>query len=85
MNRLLQNIYPWLVVIRAYPALMLFNGAFILLFPAPDTDPMAYFRPENARIQATYVYQNQTPHEVFGNFYYALGSQLAVRGQLPIA
>jgi tetratricopeptide (TPR) repeat protein len=33
-------------------------------------------------IQLTYVYNSRNPDQLFGNFYYTLGTQLAARGQL---
>jgi len=68
-----QVFSPWLVLGAVFPAVILLNTVFLNLFP---THPVSNLP------QTLFVYSSRNPDELFGNFYYTLGTQLAARGQL---
>ena len=86
--RAVQNIKPWLVLTFFIPAVLLLQMLFVAVFPQADNPLSKVLNPfdaSNAKLQAAFVYQNRTPDEVWGDFNYLMGSQLASRGQLLAA
>jgi len=96
--RPLRQVAPWAILGMSVPALLLFNGLFIGATPDPSADAMKAteksgvhnlqnvlaqaLNPDNYLVRTAYVYNTRNPNELFGNFYYTLGTQLAARGQL---
>lgn len=88
MRQMMSRVAPWIMVLSVFPALILVNAGFLLLFPSQNPISWAQLNPlnpQNSSMQVGYVYQNRSPKEVFANFYFVLGTQLAARGQVLAA
>lgn len=92
-NSMVRKLTPWAVLGSVFPSLLLFNALFLSVFPAqpsavqhPNGQSQSIFEralsPDNNLLQTVYVYNTRNPDQLFGNFYYTLGTQLASRGQL---
>jgi tetratricopeptide (TPR) repeat protein len=88
MRNIVSRIAPWVILVSAFPALLVVNTFFVSFFPSGT--PRAALeqddtRPDSPLMQVAYVQPNRSPKEVFGNFYLLLGTQLAARGQILTA
>lgn len=91
-NPLLRKVLPWATLGMVFPALILFNAAFMTIFPAhpgqqgnPEAALRGAMNPDSYLAQTTFIYNTRDTNQLFGNFYYTLGTQLAARGQLVAA
>lgn len=80
------NIAPWLMMLLAFPALGIVNT--VLTPPAPKNHAPGSALFENSHgplLQAAYLYEYQPPKQMIGQFYYLLGLQYALRGNLLVS
>jgi tetratricopeptide (TPR) repeat protein len=82
------QMMPWVVLSLVLPSIVAWNALFIKLFPT-DGKPVTLsqavkttFSPDANLFQSAFVYNTRNPNQLFGNFYYTLGTQLAAQGQL---
>lgn len=84
----LTALKPWLLLVVAFPGLILFNYLFMVMFPADPSRPVSLndlFRPGYQTVNAAYVYRTRDGNNLFGRFYYTLGLKMAASGQIMAA
>lgn len=88
MRKIVSRIAPWVILVSAFPTLLVVNSVFLSLFPSNtnlDAPQEVYAQYDTPLMQVAYVQPERSPKEVFGNFYLLLGTQLAARGQILTA
>ncbi len=88
---IIRRAMPWVTLFSVVPAIIVVNLLFLKYFPAPhapQSDTLQWtdgLNPAHIQPQSLYIYNTRDTNQLFGNFYYTLGTQLAARGQISSA
>ncbi len=88
---IIRRAMPWVALFSVFPVIVAVNLLFLNYFPAPNApkaDALSWtdgLNPNHIQPQSLYIYNTRDTNQLFGNFYYTLGTQLAARGQIASA